>query len=295
MINFGPETVCLPKDTVTAVARPVHVIQEKEEHISVGSVANSARSDINFEFSTNEGLKVKVYRTSIIYLAVDGIVNAANTSLCHGGGVALAISKAAGAKLNDECRAHVQEYGQVRVTENCVTTGGDMPCRHVIHAVGHIWKNYPSAKDRCLDDLCETVVNCLKKADDHHMATLAMPAISAGIFGVPKDKCAEMYILGAVKYSKQYGRSSAVENCTLLTLMSTCCDSFNLHTKNGRPTLAVSNRPRPFWNPTRKALSRVSRTFPIPCPCPVLNVPCRLPILKTPSQLPPWKGVLAQT
>ena len=105
-----------------------------------------------------------VFAYDITKLKVDVIVNAANDGLYHGAGVARAIQKAAGRKLEEECRAHVVKYGRVKVTELAITSGGNMSCRKVFHAVGPMMSDYysygDSAKGKCLADLAKTVMNC---------------------------------------------------------------------------------------------------------------------------------------
>lgn len=89
------------------------------------------------------GLTLMIYRASILRLKVDTIVNAANESLAHGGGVAYVISEAAGRKLNFECSQYIRDMGRLGVTENMVTTAGNMGrYKGVIHAVGPIWHSY---------------------------------------------------------------------------------------------------------------------------------------------------------
>lgn len=135
-------------------------------------------SDFKYVIDTNFGLTIRLYSNSIIYLKVDAIVNAANDMLHNIGGVALAIAKAAGPKLEEEC-TKITNKGRIPVSENCVTTGGHLPCQHVIHAVGPQWVGY-QAKVRCLKDLYNTVWNILVTADKYKFKTIAMPAISSG-------------------------------------------------------------------------------------------------------------------
>lgn len=97
----------------------------------------------SFQICFSGKLTLLVYKASILRLEVDVIVNAANERLAHSGGVAYVISKAAGDKLERESKRHVDRYGPVNVTENTVTTAGDLKhYKGVIHAVGPVWYQY---------------------------------------------------------------------------------------------------------------------------------------------------------
>lgn len=111
----------------------------------------------------------------------DAIVNPANSRLAHGGGVAGAIVRKGGAEIQRESL----EKAPVRVGGAVVTGAGRLPCRWVIHAVGPVWgEGDEEAKLR------EAVGSALARAEDLGLASLALPAISTGIFGYPKaDGC----------------------------------------------------------------------------------------------------------
>ncbi|KAL5022593.1 hypothetical protein ScPMuIL_001748 [Solemya velum] len=161
-------------------------------------------SDFEYDINTKEGLLIRLYTTSITCLRVDAIVNAANGKLQHAGGVALAIAREAGRDMDEQCKDILKKRGnRIAVTENCVTTGGCLPCGHVIHAVGPQWGAYKD-KTSCLTDLYKTVNNILKTAEKHRYRTVAIPAISSGIYGVPKNLCARMYMKAALDFSEKH-------------------------------------------------------------------------------------------
>ena len=124
--------------------------------------------------------RVHVFAYDITKLKVDIIVNAANDGLMHGAGVAWAIQKAAGRKLEEESKAYVRNHGRVKVTDLAVTSGGNMPCTSVFHAVGPNMADYYGNKGRCFGDLAQTVINCLEKAASSGYESIAIPAISSG-------------------------------------------------------------------------------------------------------------------
>ena len=134
---------------------------------------------------------------------VDAIVNAANGHLVHGGGVAAAISRAAGPDLDDEGRAYVRDHGPIPVGEAVVTTAGRSGFQGVIHTVGpRQGEGDEEAK------LTRAVASALGCADLRGWRTVSMPAISSGIYSVPLDICARAYIAGVRKHLTDHPTSS---------------------------------------------------------------------------------------
>lgn len=119
---------------------------------------------------------------------VDAVVNAANERLAHGGGVAAAIAKAGGSEIQRESDAWVAEHGEVRPGEAAVTTAGQLPADYVIHVVG---PRYREGQDN-EGLLREAVEAALDAAREHRCRSIAMPAISAGIFGYPADEASRV-------------------------------------------------------------------------------------------------------
>ena len=123
--------------------------------------------------------------------ATEAIVNAANTSLKLGGGVAGAIARKGGPEIQQEC----DEIGGTSVGGAVITTGGNLKAKHVIHAVGPVHgMEHEDAK------LKDATLNSLKLADKHNLKSLAFPAISTGVFGFPKDRCAIIMLSTAIAY-----------------------------------------------------------------------------------------------
>lgn len=124
---------------------------------------------------------------------VDAIVNAANEQLVLGAGVAGAIRERGGPSIQQECDA----LGPIKVGEAVMTGGGKLTARHVIHAVGpRMGDGDEEAK------LAAATRSVLRIATDNALTSLAVPALSTGIFGVPKDVCARA-MLGAMVDSLQ--------------------------------------------------------------------------------------------
>ncbi|MEJ2598987.1 MAG: macro domain-containing protein [Anaerolineales bacterium] len=130
--------------------------------------------------------------------SVDAIVNAANSQLQHGGGVAGAIARRGGPQIQAESSAWVREHGPVSHAEPAITHAGSLPSRYVIHAVGPIWgEGDEGAK------LTAAVNGSLSTAERMKLTSIAIPAISTGIFGFPKERAARILIGTIQAYFKQ--------------------------------------------------------------------------------------------
>ena len=115
----------------------------------------------------------------------DAIVNAANSYLKHGGGVAAAIVRKGGSTIQDES----DKIGFVSVGSAVITTAGKLTSKAVIHVVG------PKIGEGNEDEkLTNAVTNALLLASKQNFSSVSMPAISSGIFGFPKDKCAKILV-----------------------------------------------------------------------------------------------------
>jgi O-acetyl-ADP-ribose deacetylase (regulator of RNase III) len=124
---------------------------------------------------------LRVVRGDITSLSVDVVVNAANEHLAHGGGVAAALSRAGGPRVQQESDAWVREHGPLGPGAAAVTTAGDLPARSLVHVVGP--RHRPDQDNAGL--LTAAVRAALDAADGDGATSVALPAISAGIFGYP--------------------------------------------------------------------------------------------------------------
>jgi O-acetyl-ADP-ribose deacetylase (regulator of RNase III) len=141
------------------------------------------------------GQTLEVVQGDITQEKVDAIVNAANDRLQHGGGVAAIISRRAGKSVDDQSRAWVKTHGPVPHDQPAYTSGGNLPARFIIHAVGPIWGSGDET-----NKLAAAIRGSLQRAEELQLTSIAFPAISTGIFGFPKDRAARIFFQTLEEY-----------------------------------------------------------------------------------------------
>ena len=135
----------------------------------------------------------------------DAITNAANEGLWLGGGVAGAIDRVGGPAIGRECMEYVGRHGDLQIGGVAVTGAGRMSCRHVIHAVGPVYSTTSKDNHELLES---TILNIFKAAEDCELASVSIPGISSGIFGFPKDECADVMIAAFIKHLRARPQTS---------------------------------------------------------------------------------------
>ena len=139
---------------------------------------------------------LELQRGDITALAVDAIVNAANVHLQHGGGVAGAIVRKGGAIIQQESDRIIAARGRPLETgEAVITTGGQLPAKFVIHTAGPVWGD--GDEDAKLRRAC---LSALQLADDKKLKSIALPAISTGIYSFPLDRAARILLAAAAEH-----------------------------------------------------------------------------------------------
>jgi len=146
-----------------------------------------------YQFET--GHKITLIQGDLTVQKVDAIVNAANPRLRHGGGVAAMILRKGGQAINQESNNWLREHGPATHAKPAYTSGGDLPCRYVIHAVGPIWGRGDENKK-----LAEAITSSLKLAEDLSLSSIAFSAISTGIFGFPRKRAARVFYQTFLSY-----------------------------------------------------------------------------------------------
>ncbi|NP_001120163.1 poly [ADP-ribose] polymerase 9 [Xenopus tropicalis] len=157
----------------------------------------SGPEELVYEKKLPGGLRLSVWKGDLTGQVVDAVVNAANEDLMHIGGLALALAKAGGAVIQDESRNHIAKHGKVKAGSIAVTSAGNLPCKVLIHAVGPEWTQGRSAQcELKLERVIRSILGYVR--GESSIRTVAIPAISSGIFGFPLHRCAEI-IAGTTK------------------------------------------------------------------------------------------------
>jgi O-acetyl-ADP-ribose deacetylase len=132
---------------------------------------------------------------------VDAIVNAANSSLCGGGGVDGAIHRAAGPVILEQCRQIVKQQGKCPPGQAVVTGAGNLSAMYVVHTVGPIWRG---GSNNEASVLCDAYRNSLTLAASSGAKTIAFPSISTGAYGYPIEDAARIALSTCIAYARQH-------------------------------------------------------------------------------------------
>ncbi|KAK3094976.1 hypothetical protein FSP39_008624 [Pinctada imbricata] len=193
-------------------------------------------------FIMPNGMQVYVYQDSILQLPVDCIVNAANEDLDHGGGVARAISDAAGKSMDKECKNYIKKYGKVKVGTSCHTNAGALNYKYIIHTVGPRWK--PKEAVSCRRQLRSAVESCISTASDLGMQSVGIPAISSGIFGGPLEECVEIYSEATIQTCLSLGLNTSLKEIHFIdknpSIVAFISSAFAAAVKNKNTSLPAS-------------------------------------------------------
>ena len=179
------------------------------------------------ERALSTGQTIQIMQGDITTEKVDAIVNAANEHLQHGGGVAWAISKKGGSVIQKESNDWIQKHGPVSHARPAWTSGGLLPAKYVIHAVGPVWDDQSADAIREMDNkLALAVTGSLVVADELNCSSVAIPAVSTGIFGFPKDRAAAILLFAIEKYFAEGNSNSGIKIVKLVLYDQPTVDMF---------------------------------------------------------------------
>uniref|UniRef100_A0A8C3S3V3 Macro domain-containing protein n=1 Tax=Chelydra serpentina TaxID=8475 RepID=A0A8C3S3V3_CHESE len=189
----NPEITLCPSNALSKQTSMIRLIKTWNEDVAKkedGEVSNvyKKQGQPDCEKILQDGVVVAVYKGDLCSHPVDVVVNASNEDLRHIGGLAEALLKAAGPELQTECDRIVQKHGPLQPGRAVITDAGNLPCKQVIHAVGPRWKAHKAEK--CVHLLKRAVKESLHLAETYNHHSIAIPAISSGIFGFPLTLCA---------------------------------------------------------------------------------------------------------
>ncbi|TRZ00262.1 hypothetical protein DNTS_003714 [Danionella cerebrum] len=179
--------VFLKEKRFMVVLQEDDMLEEEPDDFKEGSFDDS--TPVSCEVRMPGGVTVTVRNADICTLRVDAVVNAANEHLKHSGGVAFALLKAAGPRLQEDCDLHIRRNGPLKPGDAILTDAAKLPCKYVVHAVG---PRYSGSDRRNAEQILRRAVReSLNLAAGKRCSSIAIPVISSGIFGCPLELCTE--------------------------------------------------------------------------------------------------------
>ncbi|MFT7809775.1 poly ADP-ribose polymerase 14-like isoform X1 [Arapaima gigas] len=192
----------------------VVTLQEDISEVGVEEEEKTTEEENDVEWTCKtmmpNGKIIIVGKGNLCQVATDAVVNAANEYLRHTGGLAGALSFAAGPQLQHGSEEYIKESGPLRPGEATVTKAGRLPCRIVIHAVGPRYRETDSGS--AVQLLENAVKESLTAAVQNNCSSIAIPAISSGIFGFPLDLCARTIAKAVREHCENHPGGSGVLN-----------------------------------------------------------------------------------
>ncbi|NXY07931.1 PAR14 polymerase, partial [Pteruthius melanotis] len=207
---------------------------------------------------------VALYEADLCNYPVDVVVNASNENLKHIGGLADALSRAAGPALQEECDELVRKHGNLQPGCAVITGAGKLPCKNVIHAVGPRWNEKESQK--CVWLLKKTEKKCLQLAEIYNHRSIALPAISGGIFGFPLELCTHSIVLSIKETLEESSVNSTLKEVHLVALAQDNIQAFSKAFRkvlsDSSPSSGSPHQASTAPQPRQRKISQTIENFP---------------------------------
>lgn len=144
--------------------------------------------------------RLSIRQGDITHQSTDAIVNAANSSLMGGGGVDGAIHRAGGPAILEDCKKIVARQGRLPTGRAVITTGGNLPAKHVIHTVGPVWHGGTHGEAELLESAYR---ESLKLAAENNLTSVSFPSISTGVYGYPVEQAAGVALRAVTAFLRE--------------------------------------------------------------------------------------------
>ncbi|XP_009977362.1 PREDICTED: poly [ADP-ribose] polymerase 14-like, partial [Tauraco erythrolophus] len=231
-------------------------LEEQQEHSNTGKPYRQV---------TIGGIVIAVYKADLCNYPVDVVVNASNEDLRHIGGLADALLKAAGPELQQECEELVRKHGSLQPGCAVITGAGKLPCKNVIHAVGPRWRK--DEAEECVRLLRRTVKKSVQLAETYNYRSIALPAISGGIFGFPLELCTYSIVSSIKETLEESMGDSSLKEVHLVDISQNNIQAFSKALGEVFPDCSPSysslHQTSTVPQPRKRKFSQKSENFPM--------------------------------
>ncbi|XP_015674623.1 protein mono-ADP-ribosyltransferase PARP14 [Protobothrops mucrosquamatus] len=205
----------------------IRIQESKEEVEETGEDGNGygEKQQLCYEVKLGNDIVVILQKADLTQCSADVIVNASNEELMHIGGLASRLLEAAGPELQKECKDQVRQYGPLKTGCATITNAGKLPCKQVIHAVGPRWCS--AEKEKCIKLLKKSVRESLKLAARCQHRSIAIPAISSGIFGFPLKESTHSIVTAIKESLEDFSENSCLKQIYLMDIRDDTIRAFS--------------------------------------------------------------------
>ncbi|XP_073702397.1 protein mono-ADP-ribosyltransferase PARP9 [Garra rufa] len=221
------------------------ILHNVEESGSFASNTSGVwRAEKRYSIKLSRTVEISVWKDDLTRHEVEAVVNAANEKLKHGGGLAQALCDAGGPAIQKWSDDIIHKQKKVATGTAVLTSAGNLPCKYIIHAVGPKVSQNPSQKEvnDAVPFLHNTVFSILNLAVDQNITSVAIPALSSGLFNFPRDRCADVIVYAIMQFHGNRGFQGK---------------NLEIHlVNNDEPSVREMERAaRAFFNPTSTSAS----------------------------------------